>query len=145
MKAGVRSGNRYTYNKERNVGASGASAGFSGASSAGSSFKALLTFKFLRLLFIPLAALLLYSGLTMMTASAEPESVRPATAAESTMTVDSGDTLWSIAQDVKPDGMKTGAAVHLIMKRNGLTSSSLASGQSLILPAKLSPSHNGEN
>lgn len=145
MKAGVQSGNRYTYNKKRSVGDTGASFRFPEASSAAGSVKTLLTFKFLRLLFIPLVALLLYSGLTMMTASAEPESVRPAAASESTMTVDSGDTLWSIAQDVKPVGMKTGAAVHLIMKRNGLTSSELASGQSLILPAKLSHSRNAGN
>lgn len=74
----------------------------------------------------------------MMSASAEPESVRPAAASEATVTVDSGDTLWSIAEAVKPEGMKTVAAVHLIMKRNGLTSSSIVSGQRLVLPVKLS-------
>ncbi|MDG0789567.1 LysM peptidoglycan-binding domain-containing protein [Cohnella ginsengisoli] len=100
----------------------------------------MVTIKGLRLILIPIVALLIYAGLSMMSASAEPESIRPATAAEATVTVDSGDTLWSIAEDAKPSGMKTVAAVHLIMKRNGLTSSSISSGQRLVLPAKLSDS-----
>ncbi|WP_217594334.1 LysM peptidoglycan-binding domain-containing protein [Cohnella sp. GbtcB17] len=97
--------------------------------------------KGLRLILIPLVALMIYAGLSMMSASAEPQSVNPAAKSESTVTVDAGDTLWSIAEAAKPAGMKTVAAVHLIMKRNGLTSSAIASGQRLVLPAKLSASH----
>lgn len=96
--------------------------------------------RLLRLLFVLLAAAVLFAGLSWLSASADPETIRPAAADESVLTVDSGDTLWNIAQDVKPSGMKTGAAVHLIMKRNGLSSSSLAAGQSLIIPARLSAS-----
>ncbi|MEK0313996.1 LysM peptidoglycan-binding domain-containing protein [Cohnella sp. 56] len=112
----------------------------SGHTAASSGKTTLSSAKLLRLLFIPLAALVLFAGLSMLSASAEPDTVRPAKIGESVVTVDSGDTLWSIAQDVKPFAMKTGAAVHLIMKRNGLSSSSLSSGQSLILPEKLSHS-----
>ncbi|MDI4645624.1 LysM peptidoglycan-binding domain-containing protein [Cohnella hashimotonis] len=104
------------------------------------SFQSLFSFKGLRLFLIPIVALLIYAGLSMMTASAEPDAVRQAGAYEATVTVDSGDTLWSIAENAKPSRMKTIEAVHLIMKRNGLTSSTIASGQRLVLPAKLSDS-----
>lgn len=97
--------------------------------------------KGLRLILIPLVALMIYAGLSMMSASAEPQSVRSAASSEAIVTVDAGDTLWSIAEAAKPAGMKTVAAVHLIMKRNGLTSSAIVSGQRLVLPAKLSASH----
>ncbi|SFB16627.1 LysM domain-containing protein [Cohnella sp. OV330] len=133
--------NDYTYGN-RKTGTGRASVDSSRAKSGASArvFQSFVTIKGLRLILIPIVALLIYAGLSMMSASAEPESVRPAMGSESTVTVDSGDTLWSIAEGAKPAGMKTVAAVHLIMKRNGLTSSSISSGQRLVLPAKLSDS-----
>ncbi|CAI6081296.1 LysM peptidoglycan-binding domain-containing protein [Cohnella sp. JJ-181] len=137
LQSRVHSVNAYTYRKSDEARSSQTPASKRSRTRARTS-NSLRSFKLLRLLIIPLVALLLYAGLSMFRASAEPETVRPATAVESVMTVDSGDTLWSIAQDVKPEGMKTGTAVHLIMKRNGLDASALSSGQRLILPAKLS-------
>ncbi|MFC3801260.1 LysM peptidoglycan-binding domain-containing protein [Cohnella sp. GCM10012308] len=131
--------NEYTYMKmESGTGRAFASSARTRSASSTGILQSIVSFKGLRLILIPIVALLIYAGLSMMTASAEPDSVRPAAASEATVSVDSGDTLWSIAEGAKPAGMKTIAAVHLIMKRNGLTSSTIASGQRLVLPAKLS-------
>ncbi|MFD2332002.1 LysM peptidoglycan-binding domain-containing protein [Cohnella sp. GCM10020058] len=131
--------NDYTYMKrDSGEGRASASTARVERTALAITFQSIVSFKGLRLFLIPIVALLIYAGLSMMTASAEPDSVRPAAATEATVTVDSGDTLWAIAEGAKPAGMKTIAAVHLIMKRNGLTSSTIASGQRLVLPAKLS-------
>lgn len=133
--------NDYTYgNRKTRTGRTSVASARAKSAASARFIQSIVTIKGLRLILIPIVALLIYAGLSMMSASAEPESVRPAMGSEATVTVDSGDTLWSIAEGAKPAGMKTVAAVHLIMKRNGLTSSSISSGQRLVLPSKLSDS-----
>lgn len=92
-----------------------------------------------RMLFLLLAFALLFGGLTFMRSFASADQVPPASAAESVLVVDSGDTLWSVATAVKQPSMDTRHAVHMIMKRNQLPSATLEAGQLLIIPAEMKP------
>lgn len=47
--------------------------------------------------------------------------------------VDTGDTLWDIAQDYMPDDMDTREAVYIIKKTNDI-GSSISEGQTLLIP-----------
>jgi cell division protein YceG involved in septum cleavage len=55
-------------------------------------------------------------------------------AAQHTVYVASGDTLWNIASQYKSDSQDIREYVYSIKKANHLTSSSLQAGQTLILP-----------
>jgi cell division protein YceG involved in septum cleavage len=92
-----------------------------------------------RSFFIVFAFLLLFSGFAFAHTFASSEEGTPATAAELVISVDSGDTIWDLAATYKKEKMDTREAVHALMKRNGLSSSSLHAGQTLILPAKMLP------
>ncbi|MBO9598969.1 MAG: LysM peptidoglycan-binding domain-containing protein [Cohnella sp.] len=92
-----------------------------------------------RSLFILIAFLILFSGFAFAHTFASSEEGTPAGVGEIVIYVDSGDTLWELAAEYKKDHMDTRDAVHLLKKRNGLSSSSLHSGQELILPAKMLP------
>lgn len=92
-----------------------------------------------RILFIALAFLLLFGGFTLVKSFASEEHIQPASAQEKVIYADSGDTLWGLASSLKKDSMDTRRAVQLLMHRNGLTTSSLQNGQSLIVPAELLP------
>jgi LysM domain. len=91
--------------------------------------------KMARSLFVVAAFFLLFVGFSFMRSFAdEPVSAVPA-ANETIVIADAGDTLWSIASEVKRDGMDTRQAVHRIMERNGLSESQLDIGARLIIPA----------
>ncbi|MDB4868284.1 MAG: LysM peptidoglycan-binding protein [Cohnella sp.] len=70
---------------------------------------------------------------------ASEQRIEPASASEQVLSVDTGDTLWTLAASVKKDSMDIRDAVHQIMKRNGLTSSALSSGQDLVVPDTILP------
>ncbi|MFC5403694.1 LysM peptidoglycan-binding domain-containing protein [Cohnella soli] len=86
-----------------------------------------------------LAFLLLFSGFTLVRVFASSGESVPAQAQEIVVSVDSGDSIWSIANNNKKEGMDTRKAVHAIEKRNGLTDSRLEVGQQLILPSSILP------
>ncbi|MFC5531884.1 cell division suppressor protein YneA [Cohnella yongneupensis] len=92
-----------------------------------------------RSLFIVIAFVILFSGFAFAHTFASSEAGTPASANEIVISVDSGDTLWELAGTYKKDNMDTREAVHVLMKRNGLASSSLHTGQTLVLPAKMLP------
>jgi len=91
--------------------------------------------KLARLSFLFAAFVILFAGFSFMRSYADESVAKPASAEERVVLVDSGDTLWSIAESVKQEGMDTRAVIHQIKKRNDLTSSSLRSGDRLIIPA----------
>lgn len=93
--------------------------------------------KMARLSFLLAAFVILFAGFSFMRSFADESAAKPASAEERVVMVDSGDTLWSIAESVKRDGMDTRAVIHQIKKRNDLTSSSLRSGDRLIIPASV--------
>ena len=92
-----------------------------------------------RMLFFLLVFALLFSGFMLLRTSASSESVPTATAEESIVYVDFGDTLWGLADAWKDPTMDTRHAVYLLAQRNRLDDSSLYSGQMLIVPAEMLP------
>lgn len=90
--------------------------------------------------FLLAAVLLLFSGLSFMRSFADESVPQPATIEEKVVLADAGDSLWSIAERVKRDGLDTREAIYRIKERNGLASSSLRSGDKLIIPANVLPS-----
>ncbi|WP_052476355.1 cell division suppressor protein YneA [Cohnella kolymensis] len=92
-----------------------------------------------RSFFFIIAFLILFSGFTIMRTFAANEEVPPRAAEEIVISVDSGDTLWQLAAAYKSESVDTREAVHALMKRNGLSSSSLEMGQTLIIPARILP------
>lgn len=91
-----------------------------------------------RALFFILAFLLLFTGFSFMHTSASTKQILSSSIEEQVITVDSGDTLWQLANTYKKDSMDTREAVHYMLKRNALTSSELKLGQTLIIPARIS-------
>ena len=51
-----------------------------------------------------------------------------------TITVQPGDTLWSLANASKPSNISTADMINYLIESNGLESASLVAGQSLMLP-----------
>ncbi|WP_158629991.1 LysM peptidoglycan-binding domain-containing protein [Cohnella sp. AR92] len=96
--------------------------------------------KLARTLFFVAAFLLLFTGFSFMRSFADESTPAVPAAEEAVVIADSGDTLWSIAAEVKRSGMDTRQAVHRIMERNSLTSSSLDVGTSLIVPVEVTNS-----
>lgn len=47
-----------------------------------------------------------------------------------------GESLWSIADSCKPEGVSTDSVVRWIRQRNGLDSSLILAGQSLVVPGR---------
>jgi hypothetical protein len=90
-------------------------------------------------LFFALAIVLLFGGLSWVRTFASEENVQPAAASELVIYADAGDTLWELAASYKKPSMDTRKAVHLLMERNHLSSSSLRSGQALIVPVQMLP------
>ncbi|MFC5467633.1 LysM peptidoglycan-binding domain-containing protein [Cohnella suwonensis] len=89
--------------------------------------------------FFLIAFLLLFSGFTLVRVFASSGESVPVQAHEVVVSIDSGDSLWGIANANKKDGMDTRKAVHEIQKRNALTSSQVDVGQQLILPESILP------
>ena len=48
--------------------------------------------------------------------------------------VEKGDTLWSIAQEYKPDGIEIREYIYEISKNNGIDNKPLAVGQTIFVP-----------
>jgi nucleoid-associated protein YgaU len=96
--------------------------------------------KMAKTLFLICSFLILFSGFTLVhtfaSASGEPT---PAISGELVISVESGDTLWSIARTHKNPALDTRQAVEAISERNRLASPLIQSGQELIIPAKLLP------
>jgi nucleoid-associated protein YgaU len=92
-----------------------------------------------RNLFFLFAFLILFSGFTLIHTFASTGELSPASSEELVISIDSGDTLWQLAKTYKKDTMDTRKAVHFILKRNGLSSSELQLGQSLIIPSLILP------
>jgi hypothetical protein len=113
----------------------------------GASFKARSTssaksekgWQLARVVFFAAAFLVLFTGFTFMRTFASEQQVQPASATERVISVDTGDSLWTLAASVKKDSIDTGEAVYQLQKRNGLKSSSLTSGQVLIVPDSILP------
>ena len=94
----------------------------------------------LRAAFVALFALVLFSGLSFMRSFASFGGDVPSAATnEVTVSVASGESLWTIANEWKDESVDTRKAVRDIMKRNGLEQASIRAGQSLILPASMLP------
>lgn len=68
--------------------------------------------------------LLLATSVNAGTAQTEPVEYR----------VQPGDTLWAIATDIADPGDDVRAVIHDVRRLNGLSSSGLAVGQTLLLP-----------
>ena len=82
---------------------------------------------------IAMVVAILMSGVLLVDSYANPATYEPL-AHEAMVIVSSGDTLWSIAKTHKPENMDVREAVYLLQSRNGISTSSLLSGQSLIIP-----------
>jgi cell division protein YceG involved in septum cleavage len=111
----------------------------SGRTSSTSSARPQTGWRAARISFFLVAFVLLFTGFTFMRTFAAQQHVEPVSATEHVISVDTGDTLWSLAASVKRDSMDTREAVDQLMSRNGLTSSSLESGQALIIPESILP------
>ncbi|WP_169306552.1 LysM peptidoglycan-binding domain-containing protein [Cohnella pontilimi] len=92
-----------------------------------------------RMIFFALAFVLLFTGFTFMRTFASQQHVQPASVTERIISVDAGDTLWTLAASVKKASMDTREAVYELQKRNGLKSVALTSGQVLIVPDSILP------
>jgi hypothetical protein len=92
-----------------------------------------------RSLFILFAFLVLFSGFTLVHTFASTGEAAPATSNEIVISVDNGDTLWQLAKTYKKNAMDTREAVRFLQKRNGLSTSEVMPGQSLIIPARILP------
>lgn len=71
-------------------------------------------------------------------ASGPAPNAMVAGSATTTMTVQDGDTLWEIAEQVRP-GEDPRRTVHEIVELNDLSDSTLIPGQTLVLPTAESP------
>ncbi|XEC92592.1 LysM peptidoglycan-binding domain-containing protein [Paenibacillus tarimensis] len=76
----------------------------------------------------------LFSYMLIVHSSASESGPLPVQTGERLITVSTGDTLWSIAKRVQHPGADVRKTVYLIQKRNGLESSYLQAGQTLIVP-----------
>ncbi|RAP78211.1 LysM peptidoglycan-binding domain-containing protein [Paenibacillus montanisoli] len=90
----------------------------------------------LRLGVATLFFVLLFTGLTIMTSQANSEHPAEPTASERIVVVGAGDTLWNIASRVRKEGEDIRHVVYSLKKRNNLSTSTLQTGQSLIVPAE---------
>lgn len=93
--------------------------------------------KLLRVILFAAILVILFTGITLVRSFADESVEAPVSAQEKIVFADTGDTLWGIAEDVKREGLDTREAVHRIMERNGLVSSSLHSGDRLVIPANV--------
>lgn len=90
----------------------------------------------LRLATASLIFMLLFVGFAWMKSSASGDAAPAPTADERIIVVASGDTLWSIASELRGEGDDVRRIVYNLKERNDLRSSVLQSGQTLIIPNK---------
>ncbi|RXZ81879.1 LysM peptidoglycan-binding domain-containing protein [Paenibacillaceae bacterium] len=77
------------------------------------------------------------SGMLLLHSSASVEGVAPPSANEYFISVEPGDTLWSIAKQVKTKEQDIRKIVYGLKVRNQLSSPDLLPGQTLIIPSNL--------
>lgn len=81
-----------------------------------------------------------FAALGLILAGAFMSMGSPAThVSSSAITVRSGDTIWSLAKQHPVEGLSTAQTVEVIRDLNGLDSSTIAAGSSLMVPADESP------
>ncbi|BBI33656.1 LysM peptidoglycan-binding domain-containing protein [Cohnella abietis] len=93
--------------------------------------------KWARSLFFLFAFVVLFSGFARVHTSASSSAIVPATQEELVIVIDSGDTLWGLANTYKKNTLDTREAIHQILKRNRLATSDLTIGQTVIIPATI--------
>jgi len=76
----------------------------------------------------------LFSSFLLISSNAASVGVQPVTTGEYEITVDSGDTLWSIARSYSDNRTDVRYSVFLIQERNGLKNATIKPGQKLIIP-----------
>jgi len=84
-----------------------------------------------------LACSVFTAGLSFVRSHAAFVEPAPAGPGEKVVVVEAGDSLWKIAVSVKKQETDPRAAVHAIMKRNGLSGPEIHSGQPLIIPESI--------
>jgi len=84
-----------------------------------------------------LACSIFLTGLSFVRSHAAFVEPAPPGPGEKVVVVESGDSLWKIAVAVKKKETEPRAAVHAIMKRNGLSGPEIRSGQLLIIPESI--------
>jgi hypothetical protein len=89
----------------------------------------------LRLAAASLLFILLFAGAALMRTDASGDKPAVPTAHERMIVVSAGDTLWTIASGIRKDGEDLRQIVYNLKERNGLRSSILRAGDTLIVPA----------
>ena len=84
-----------------------------------------------------LACSIFLTGLSFVRSHAAFVEPAPPGPGEKVVVAESGDSLWKIAVSVKKKETDPRAAVHAIMKRNGLSGPEIRSGQLLIIPESI--------
>ena len=77
------------------------------------------------------------TGLSFVRSHAAFVEPAPPGPGEMVVIAEPGDSLWNIAVSVKKMETDPRAAVHAIMKRNGLSGPEIRSGQRLIIPESI--------
>lgn len=84
-----------------------------------------------------LACSIFMTGLSFVRSHAAFVEPAPPGPGEKVVIAEPGDSLWNIAVSVKKKETDPRAAVHAIMKRNGLSGPEIRSGQRLIIPESI--------
>lgn len=84
-------------------------------------------------LFITLLLLFFFSSVGTALGAYNSESLTKPVYTE--ILVQSGDTLWNLAQEFGPDNLDTRAVVYEICKINEITADSIFPGQKILIPA----------
>jgi hypothetical protein len=90
----------------------------------------------MRLAAASLLFILLFVGAALMRTDASGDKPAAPTAQERIIVVGAGDTLWTIASGIRKDGEDLRQIVYMLKERNGLRSSMLRAGDTLIIPAQ---------
>jgi hypothetical protein len=88
----------------------------------------------MRLAAASLFFILLFAGAALMRTDASGDKPAAPTANERIIVVGAGDTLWTIASRIRKDGEDLRHIVYNLKERNGLRSSMLRAGDTLIVP-----------
>lgn len=87
-----------------------------------------------RVIVVVLASALAWAGLSMFASSRADSATLPGEVIS--YTVKPGDTLWSYAASITPQGGDVSQMVDELMELNNLESSALTAGQHIIVPAE---------
>lgn len=84
--------------------------------------------------------LLAVLGILLIASAAMSGHERPVGVPTTTVLVDGGDTLWSVAREHPIEGLSTAQTADLILELNDAKSPVLLDGQSLVVPSDPPPS-----